>query len=90
MKITNGVRNIIYIYIYTHQYKIIKLKSYVIIGISLIDERDQEQVDENKYLSSVNVKETNCDSHSIDSQINQISSESNISLEELMAQMKSI
>ncbi|KAG9435942.1 ubiquitin-like modifier-activating enzyme 5 isoform X1 [Apis mellifera carnica] len=59
-------------------------------GISLIDERDQEQVDENKYLSSVNVKETNCDSHSIDSQINQISSESNISLEELMAQMKSI
>lgn len=90
MKITNGVRNIIYIYIYTHQYKIIKLKSYVIIGISLIDERDQEQVDENKYLSSVNVKETNRDSHSIDSQINQISSESNISLEELMAQMKSI
>lgn len=77
---------ILYIYIYIH----IKLKSYVIIGISLIDERDQEQVDENKYLSSVNVKETNCDSHSIDSQINQISSESNISLEELMAQMKSI
>lgn len=77
---------ILYIYIYIH----IKLKSYVIIGISLIDERDQEQIDENKYLSSVNVKETNCDSHSIDSQINQISSESNISLEELMAQMKSI
>ncbi|XP_031369263.1 ubiquitin-like modifier-activating enzyme 5 isoform X2 [Apis dorsata] len=58
-------------------------------GISLIDEQDQ-QVDENKYLSSVYVKETNYDSHSTDSQINQISSESNISLEELMAQMKSI
>lgn len=79
------MRDIIYIY----QCKITKLKSYVIVGISLIDERDQ-QVDENKYLTSVYVKETNYGSDSIDSQINQISSESNISLEELMAQMKSI
>ncbi|KAK1124649.1 Ubiquitin-like modifier-activating enzyme 5 [Melipona bicolor] len=48
-------------------------------GISLVDERDQ-QIDEKVQSAS----------QSIDSQINQIPSECDASLEELMAQMKSI
>ncbi|CAD1474452.1 unnamed protein product [Heterotrigona itama] len=48
-------------------------------GITLVDERDQ-QIDEKVHSAS----------HSIDSQINQIPSKCDASLEELMAQMKSI
>lgn len=58
-------------------------------GISLVDEQDQ--VDENERPSFVGVKEAySVPSRVIDSQINQTPSESEPSLEELMAQMKSI
>ncbi|XP_076302341.1 ubiquitin-like modifier-activating enzyme 5 [Lasioglossum baleicum] len=58
-------------------------------GISLVEEKD-EQMDENMHLSSVCIKSTYSASHSINSQIDQFLSETNASLEELMAQMKSI
>ncbi|XP_017762255.1 PREDICTED: ubiquitin-like modifier-activating enzyme 5 [Eufriesea mexicana] len=58
-------------------------------GISLVEEKDQ-QMDENVHLSSVCIKSMYTASHSINSQIDQLLSETNASLEELMAQMKSI
>ncbi|CAL7941659.1 unnamed protein product [Xylocopa violacea] len=58
-------------------------------GISLIDEQDHE-TDKNGHLSSACIKGENSISQLTDSQINQIPSESDASLEELMAQMKSI
>ncbi|KOC62557.1 Ubiquitin-like modifier-activating enzyme 5 [Habropoda laboriosa] len=59
-------------------------------GICLVDERDQ-QTDENEYLSSISTKRAySVPSPATDSQDNQIPSESDASLEELMAQMKSI
>ncbi|XP_076757922.1 ubiquitin-like activating enzyme 5 [Xylocopa sonorina] len=58
-------------------------------GISLIDEQDHE-TDKNEHLSSACTKGENSISHLTDSQVNQIPSESDASLEELMAQMKSI
>ncbi|XP_076168222.1 ubiquitin-like activating enzyme 5 [Ptiloglossa arizonensis] len=61
-------------------------------GISVIDENEQE-ADESEQPSSSNTKETNnAPSHLVDLQVNHNlkSSESGPSLEELMAQMKSI
>lgn len=59
-------------------------------GISLVDEQDQ-QVDENERPLSLGVKEAySIPSRSTDSQVDQIPLESDASLEELMAQMKSI
>ncbi|XP_003699230.1 ubiquitin-like activating enzyme 5 [Megachile rotundata] len=59
-------------------------------GISLVDEQDQ-QADENERSLSLGVKEAySIPSRSTDSQVDQIPLESDASLEELMAQMKSI
>lgn len=59
-------------------------------GISLVDEQDQ-QVDENERPLSLGVKAAySIPSRSTDSQVDQIPLESDASLEELMAQMKSI
>ena len=59
-------------------------------GISLVDEQDQD-VDENEPLTRMGVKEAySIPSQSANSQIHQAPSESGPSLEELMAQMKSI
>lgn len=88
MKITNGVQHNS-IKLMKRHCVIVKLNDYFIIGISLVEEKD-EQMDENMHLSSVCIKSTYSASHSINSQIDQFLSETNASLEELMAQMKSI
>lgn len=63
-----------------------KLIDCFIAGISLLDEQDQQMDDKEHLLSGSEHSAL----HSICSQINQIPSESDASLEELMAQMKSI